>query len=221
MALEGGLERLYRERFGDGSLTSKNSVWQILCGSFFQNLIPDNSTVLDMGAGYCEFINNIKCQKKFAVDLNKQTPQFANPDVTVICNSSTKLDSFQNNSIDVVFMSNFLEHLNSKDEVQLTLAEALRVLKSKSILMILQPNIRFLYKEYWDFFDHIIPLSDKSLVEILQVIGFDIEKVIPKFLPYTTKSRLPKNPFLIKFYLNFPLAWKILGKQAFILARKP
>lgn len=86
--------------------------------------------------------------------------------------------------------------------------------------MILQPNIRYLYKEYWDFFDHHIPLSDKSLVEALRMVGFRIERVLPKFLPYTTKSRLPQHLFWVKIYLKMSFIWKILGKQMFILSRK-
>jgi len=86
--------------------------------------------------------------------------------------------------------------------------------------MILQPNIRYLYREYWDFFDHHIPLSDKSLIEALRVVAFRIEQVLPKFLPYTTKSRIPQNPFLVKIYLKLPFIWKIMGKQMFILGRK-
>ena len=86
--------------------------------------------------------------------------------------------------------------------------------------MILQPNMRYLYREYWDFFDHNIPLSERSLAEVLEMVGFRIEQVLPKFLPYTTKSKIPQNPFLVKIYLKIPLAWKIIGKQMFILAKK-
>lgn len=86
--------------------------------------------------------------------------------------------------------------------------------------MILQPNIRYAYKEYWDFFDHHIPLSDKSLIEVLQIVGFRIEQVLPKFLPYTTKIKIPEKPFLVKVYLKIPSIWKIMGKQMFILGRK-
>jgi len=87
--------------------------------------------------------------------------------------------------------------------------------------MILQPNIRYAYKEYWDFFDHYIPLSHKSLIEVLQMVGFRIDKVLPQFLPYTTKNKIPKNVILVKLYLKLPFIWKLIGKQMFILARKP
>jgi len=51
--------------------------------------------------------------------------------------------------------------------------------------------------------------------------GFTPVVVHPRFLPYTTKSRLPKAAIFVKAYLRFPLAWRILGKQALVVAEKP
>ena len=96
----------------------------------------------------------------------------------------------------------------------------IQVLKMGGKFIILQPNIRFCFKDYWMFFDHITPLDDRSLSEILEINGFKVVECKPKFLPYTTKSKLPKSIFLIKLYLKFPLMWRIFGKQAFIYAKK-
>jgi len=182
--------------------------------------VGEDDTVLDIGAGYCEFINNIKCATKYAVDLNEDTPTFANPDVRVFTCPSTNLSPLADSTVDVVFMSNFLEHLTSKADVLKTLYEIKRVLKEQGRVMILSPNIKYAIKEYWDFFDHCIPLSHKSLVEGLGLAGFEVERVIPRFLPYTTKSRIPQTAFLIKAYLRLPLAWKLIGKQCFVVGKK-
>jgi hypothetical protein len=45
-----------------------------------------------------------------------------------------------------------------------------------------------------------------------------VVKNIPRFLPYTTKSRLPSGPALVRLYLKVPLAWRVLGAQAFVVA---
>jgi magnesium-transporting ATPase (P-type) len=50
--------------------------------------------------------------------------------------------------------------------------------------------------------------------------GFTPVRVIPRFLPYTTRSRLPQSPFLVRLYLHFPPIWRVLGKQAVVIARK-
>lgn len=217
--MEEELRELYEKRF-EGELRRKNNIWKILCSSFFQEHIGLNDTVLDIGAGYCEFINNIKCNEKYAIDLNKNILNFAGSDVKVFICPSTDISPVSDSSVDSVFMSNFLEHLKTREDILKTLREVFRILRSHGKVMILQPNIKYAYREYWDFFDHYIPLSDKSLVEALQIAGFRIELALSRFLPFTTKSRIPKNDLLIKTYLKLPLIWKVMGKQMFIIARK-
>ncbi len=218
--MDSGIGRLYRERFRPEEVEKKNRLWRILCTEFFQKFIPEDSIVLDIGAGYCEFINHIRARKKYAVDLNEDTRGFANPDVEVFTCSAAHLEFLPDSSVNVIFMSNFLEHLRTKDEVLKVLLEIYRVCKSRGMILVLQPNVRYIYKQYWDFFDHHIPLSDKSLAEALKIAGFEVEKIYPKFLPYTTKSRLPQADLLVKLYLKVPIAWQILGKQAFVVGRK-
>jgi hypothetical protein len=61
-------------------------------------------------------------------------------------------------------------------------------------------------------------VDDRALAEALAATGFDVQKCIPRFLPYSTKSRLPSRPSLVRLYLKVPLAWRVLGAQAFIVA---
>jgi SAM-dependent methyltransferase len=215
------LSSLYRHRFPESELAEKNAIWQVLCQDFFSRHVAATDTVVDIGAGYCEFINNIRCARKIAVDLNPEVRRRADQDVEVLNESCTAIASLPAASVDVVFMSNFLEHLPDKALVLDTFREARRLLRPGGRVIVLQPNIRFLYAEYWDFFDHHTPLSDRSLVEGLQLAGLEPTLVIPRFLPYTTKSRLPKAPWLIRLYLRVPLAWRILGKQALVVAVRP
>lgn len=214
------LESLYRHRFPEEELASKHAIWQILCRQFFSRYVNSTDTVVDIGAGYCEFINNIDASRKIAVDLNPEVSRFAKPNVEVVNESCTAIAKLPAETADVVFMSNFLEHLPTKQMVLDTFREAHRILKQTGRIIVLQPNIRFLYAEYWDFFDHHTALSDRSLVEGLQLAGFVPDVVIPRFLPYTTKSRLPQAPWLVGLYLRFPPAWKLLGKQTLVVARK-
>lgn len=214
------IKKLYKNRFIENSLAKRDAMWKILCKNFFSRYIGPTDSVVDMGAGYCEFINNIHCGKKTAIDLNDDVHKFADGDVTVIRESCSAVNSIGDSTIDAVFMSNFLEHLDSKKEVYDTLKESRRILKPGGKIVILQPNIRFLHGEYWDFFDHITPLSDKSLAEALESLDMMVTVCYPRFLPYTTKSRLPRGDFIIKVYLRFPFLWRIFGKQALLVAIK-
>jgi len=194
-------------------------MWEVLCADFFQNYIPENSVVLDVSAGYCEFINNIRVIRKIALDLNPDVKKFAGSDVEVVLSSSTDMKRIKEETIDVAFVSNFFEHLSKQDIVK-TLREIHRVLNSSGKFLILQPNIRFCAKEYWMFFDHVTPLDDRSLSEALETNGFKVLESKPKFLPYTTKGSFPKSILLLKLYLKLPFLHKIFGQQAFIHAKK-
>lgn len=211
---------LYDRRFDPLEREAKARVWEVLCRDFFQRYVEPTDTVLDLGAGFCEFINNIRCAAKWAVDSDEQVERHAAAGVNVRRGAADDLSFLQDATIDVVFASNFFEHMLSKDLVLSTLREARRVLRPGGRILILQPNIRFAYDEYWDFFDHHQPLSDRSMVEALEICGFDPTEVRPRFLPYTTKSALPQWPILVRLYLRVRLAQRLLGKQMFIVAEK-
>ena len=218
--MTGNLQDLYQNRFPEVTLARKNAIWKILCEEFFSRYVPPDATVVDIGAGYCEFINNISAAHKFAIDLNQDTERHASPGVEVVHDDASAMTTIADDSIDVVFMSNFLEHLVDKAAVLSTLQESRRVIRKGGRIIILQPNIRFLAREYWDFFDHHTPLSDRSLSEALQMLGMKIVVCYPRFLPYTTKSRLPKASVLVRWYLRLPVLWRLFGKQALIVAEK-
>lgn len=216
------VEALYKARFGlEGELKKKNAIWQVLCRDFFQRYVYETDTVVDVASGYCEFINNIRAKEKVAVDLNPGAKSFAGRDVTFVCESCLSAKVYERGDIDVFFVSNLLEHLDSKEQVFQLLASCFKSLRSGGRLLILQPNIKFVGPAYWDFLDHKLPLTDQSLVEGLTACGFEIEQVIPRFLPYTTKGKMPQHPFFVAWYLRcLPFSGWFLGKQSFIVARK-
>lgn len=117
------LEKLYEQHFGDmDQLTKKIQMWNVLCKYYFQNDIPINSTTLDVGWGYCEFINNIESHNKYVIDLNQEVLKCANSNVTAFVGDiqsfkKSGLISPENSGINIVFISNFLEHLASKEAV--------------------------------------------------------------------------------------------------------
>jgi ubiquinone/menaquinone biosynthesis C-methylase UbiE len=215
------LKDIYRQRFGADRQLRRNKLWETLCRYWFQRYVRPADVVLDLAAGHCEFINNIKCATKIAVDLNEEAAGYANPDVRFVRSWSHNMVGVDSDSVDVVFVSNFFEHLPDKKSFLDTLAEIRRVLKPGGQLLILQPNIRFVGGEYWDFVDHYLPLTDRTLVEALGLVDLEPITVRPRFLPYTTQSRLPQSPWLVWAYLQLPVAHRFLGKQAFVVARKP
>ena len=215
------LSALYKTRFEETGLAKRRAVWRVLCEAFFSKLIAPDAAVLDLACGYGEFINNIRAGQKNAIDLNPDAPRFLDPDIRFVQASATDLSAFAPASMDVVFTSNFFEHLRDKPQLDDLLAQVLAVLKPGGRLICVGPNIRYAYREYWDYYDHHLALSHASLEEALSVADFQVEEVIDRFLPYTMKGKTPTHDLLIRLYLALPFAWKLLGKQFLVIARKP
>jgi SAM-dependent methyltransferase len=216
------LEGLYRRRFGDVSQRNRVALWEVLCRASLQRFMGPQDTVVDLGAGFCEFINSIRCGSKVAVDANPHVRERAAPGVRVVTGEVPGvLREISDRSAHVVFCSNFFEHLHDKTQLLEVLAEVRRMLVPGGRLIVIQPNIRYAYREYWDFFDHHLALSHESLAEALGLAGFEIEILRPRFLPYTTRTRFPQAPWMLRVYLTLPPLHWIFGKQMLIVARTP
>jgi SAM-dependent methyltransferase len=214
------LAQEYRLRFESLALY-RDQVWKVLTRDFFQEFVSDTATVLDLGAGWGEFINNIKAHRKYAMDLNEDVRGRLAPEVAFLLQDCSEPWDVPENTLDIVFTSNFFEHLATKDALRRTLTQALRSLKPGGRIVCLGPNIRFLPGTYWDFWDHYLPLTDRSLLEGLSLVGFAVERCIPRFLPYSMSQRFHPPVGLVSLYLRMPFIWPFFGKQFLVIGRKP
>jgi ubiquinone/menaquinone biosynthesis C-methylase UbiE len=175
--------------------------------------------VLDIACGRGEFIRNISAPEKWACDITASSS--LSSDIHFVEADGLRLrDVLPNDYFGCVFLSNYLEHLVSSEAVieQLTIAHSL--LRPNGALVVLQPNIRLVGQAYWDFIDHKTPLTEKSLEEATVLVGFTTGKVITRFISYTTKSRTPQRPSLVRLYLRFKPMWRFMGKQTLYIGRK-
>src|SRR5690242_14394471 len=124
----GNLEQLYRNRL-DAIAAYRLRVWKTLVDKFFSRYVGTNSVVLDLGCGYGEFINNIRCRKKLAIDLNADARRHLSPDVVFLEQDCSQPWDIADATLDVVFSSNFFEHLPSKEVLSDILAQAFRCLR--------------------------------------------------------------------------------------------
>ena|SRR3972149_6584579 len=191
-------------------------LWHTLVKEYFQKYIKKDDCVLELGAGYGDFINSISARKKVAIDIWEDMQKYLNSDVEAITGDATSLDKVEDNSVDFVFASNFFEHL-SQEDIEQYISCLRKIMKDHATLNILQPNFKYAYREYFDDYTHKTIFTENGLCGFLEANGYEIIECIPRFLPLTIKSKIPIHPLLVKIYLRFPV--KIMAKQMFIRAQ--
>jgi SAM-dependent methyltransferase len=213
------LQHIYSRRF-DAQEKYRNRVWRVLVDDFFQALVPADGAVLDMGCGYGQFINNIAAAKKFAMDLNPQAQQHLAKGVTLFQQDCSTAWPLPDKFLDVVFSSNFFEHLPSKPSLEDSIRQAARCLKPGGRLIAMGPNARIIPGAYWDFWDHHIPLTERAVVELFEINGFTIDRAVARFLPYTMVKKRESPLLFLKIYIRVPLVWQFFGHQFLVVGRK-
>ena len=194
----------------------RDAVWKALWRYYFRHRVRPTDTVLDLGAGYGDFINNVIAARRIAIDLWPEFTKHLDREVEPIVAPVTDLSEVADGSIDYAFASNLFEHVSQQDFAK-TLASLRSKLSRDGSLTLLQPNYRYAYREYFDDYTHVSIYSHVSICDFLAANGFEPVELRPRFLPLTVKSRLPAWGPLVGLYLASPL--KPLGKQMLIRAR--
>lgn len=221
------LPKIYANRWNRNSSRQKNldsenrsRAWDFLVNKVFSKYISENDTVLDLGAGQGEFINRITCARKIAVDVDSSNNNKFGPDVEFLNIDVRDLSAVTNKSIDVVFTSNLFEHLdNAATLINLLEQIYIKLSDNNSKILIMIPNIKKTGMKFFDFIDHTLPLSDASMIEALEIAGFQIQFCSPGFFPYTARGAKWVYPkWFFRFYLSIPLKNRLLAGQMFLVA---
>lgn len=214
------LADLYAARFSPAQRASKDALWDVLVKRFLQRHVPAGATVVDIAGGYGEFLDHVVAERKVLVDVSPGAQSHGAIEVVSADARMLQEQPQLEHIADVVFVSNFFEHLKSSEDLVRVLNGIRWVLKPGGTLLVIQPNFRHCFREYYDFLDHALPVTDRSLSEALAVCRFTIAEMIPQFLPFTTKGR-PSSPLLLRAYLALPFAWRFFGAQMFVRATSP
>lgn len=191
--------------------------WKALCKHFFQSYVDEDAIVLEIGAGYCDFINNIQAQKKIALDAWSEFARHANSGIETHIGDVIETSKFVTSKVNLVFASNLFEHL-TKNQVKEVLFDLKKIMvPTRSHLILLQPNFRLNPGRYFDDYTHESIWTDNSLSDFLAANGYETVSIFPKFLPLTVKSKIPVSEFLIWVYLKSPI--KLRAGQMLIIAK--
>lgn len=197
-------------------LRYRQGVWREIVRYVRRDVGPVN-TLIELGSGYGDFINQFPARHRFAFDLNRKMGEFMVPNVKFFAESAESIGQLPENSADMVFASNFLEHLDDKSLERL-MPLVRQVLVPEGRLVLLQPNHRLCADRYFEDATHVSIFSDENISPFLSRHGFEVVKLVPGLLPFSMKSRLPKWPFLVRLYLMSPV--KPMAAQMYVVAKR-
>ncbi|MEX2184337.1 MAG: methyltransferase domain-containing protein, partial [Chloroflexota bacterium] len=213
------LPELYDARFDEREISAKDAVWREIV-RFLQRYVQADAPLLDVACDRGHFVRWARASERWATDIRDMSAVLP-ADVRFVQASGLDLASVVPvGHFGTVFMSNYLEHLGSSDAVIEQLRVAASLLRPGGRVIVLQPNIRLVGPRYWDFIDHRVALTERSLLEAAELGGLGTVDLVTRFLPYSTKGRLPADPRLVRAYLAFRPAWWLLGRQTLYVGER-
>jgi SAM-dependent methyltransferase len=212
-------QRLYEFRFQGIAHGARQAVWNEIA-PVIHDWMGSPGRVLDPAAGYGEFVNAIPAQERWIVDMVDYFGAHRDAGVKVLIGDARTVE-LPRRHFDGVFVSNLLEHFASQEEIGAFLQHLRSAMAPGGHIAILGPNFKYCASEYFDCADHTLALTHLSVEEHLYAAGFTIRRTVPRFLPYSFRGKLPPSPVLVRWYLRFPPAWRVLGKQFLLIAENP
>ena len=158
-----------------------------------KRLIEPGTRLLDLGSGNSSFYEYCLSKK---IICEKLDGAFDN-----INFEDSKLN-LKEDTYDFVYMNSVIEHLSDPKNI---LSEIKKILKIGGILIIITPNFKYAYRNFYDDPTHIRPYTNISLKKILEFFDYKEIKVLP-FL-------INKSIICWKLPFSFFLASKFLFKN--------
>ncbi len=204
---------------------ARDMVWRVIA-EHLRPCVDPASRVLEIGAGYCHWINAVTAARRVAVDRWPGFPPHAAPGVeTRVMDAAPAppgspggLETLGQEQFDVALASNVLEHFEPDTAAQVVRAVA-ALLVTGGRFIVIQPNFKYASRDYFDDYTHRSIFTHVSLANLLRAEGFGIERCEPRFLPYSMReTRWPIRPWLVRAYLRSP--FKPGAGQMLIVGRK-
>ena len=178
------------------------------------NHMNSSSKLLDLGSGNGSFVNvcNENGFNAVGLDGSKDNIDFEKDQL-----------KFDNDTFDIITLVSVIEHINNPSNI---LKEIFRVLKKGGIVIIVTPNFKYSFRNFYDDPTHIRPYSHKSIDTLMKLYEFKTLKVVPMLvdkplffwkIPFSffLSSILPFKNHQLK---NFPLINFLKGKSTAMIS---
>lgn len=208
---------------------ARDVVWRVIA-DYLRPYSRPTDHVVEIGAGYCHWINAVVAARRVAIDSWAGFPAYAAPGVETrvmdVTPRSIETDAANRGGLaalgtgqfDTALASNLLEHF-APDAAAALVGDVATLLKPRGRFILVQPNFRYAYRHYFDDYTHRSIFTDVSLANLLRAHGFAIERAEPRFLPYSMReTRWPIAAWLVRAYLQSPI--RPLAGQMLIVGRK-
>jgi predicted SAM-dependent methyltransferase len=106
--------------------------------------------------------------------LNPDVGRYVDPDIVVLMSDASETRRLSDSGSGIAFASNFFEHLSSEQQVVEVLSKIHRIFKKGRKLSIIQPNVKYAYRESWNLTDHHVPLTENSPGEASITISLEL-----------------------------------------------
>src|SRR5215203_2818229 len=137
-------DRIYQYRFKQTDKVAKQAVWNEVSHWIYEQM-GRPKRVLDPAAGDMEFLKNIPAPEKWGVDLqvpaSSQVPAISNDGIRFIQGNIFDVD-LPLDHFDGIFVSNFLEHLRSPEEIDALLTRLHGSLQKGGLIAVMGPNFK-------------------------------------------------------------------------------
>lgn len=197
----------------------RQAVWDEI-SRFLYDALGRPASVLDPAAGRGEFVKAVPAKVRWVVDAVEHADAGYPADVVVVVGDILEVE-LPDAHFEGILASNLLEHFASQHDVARFLRRMLAAAVPGGRIAVMGPNFRYCAGEYFDCADHTVPLTHVSVAEHLHAAGWEVERIVPRFIPYSFRSALPASPALTRLYLRTPRAWRLLGKQFLVVGRRP
>src|SRR5918998_160847 len=176
---------------------ARDIVWQVVA-RHLARWIPPQAHVLEIGAGYCAWINAVRAARRVAIDIWPDVGRHAGPGVEArVLDAATSLRSLGDGAFDVVLASNVLEHFDP-DTAASVVGDTRHVLRRGGRLLLVQPNFRYAARHYFDDYTPRPVFTPVPRRALPRAGGFRGAQVPPRSLPYSMRdSRLPIHAWLV------------------------
>ena len=193
----------YLKELSDNQIYLKQRVFDTIQQIFARGLgiSMENKRLLDMGSADGAFVETCKKNEVEAYGI----------DISDGCNFESDKLPFNEESYDIITMNSVIEHLHNPHNI---MSEMRRVLKPGGHLVLITPNWRYSYLEFYDDPTHVTPYSILGLFNLFGIYGFKVRFYAPWLVKKSTLWwKLPKG---LSFFLARWLPFKGLTKSIFI-----